>query len=52
MLRFRPTGQFDKDMKTVAKRGLDLDLLDDVLERLRRGERLPQRFKDHILVGK
>ena len=51
-LRFRPTGQFDKDMKVLARRGLDLDLLEDVVERLRRRERLPRRFQDHSLVGK
>ena len=52
MLRFRPTGQFDKDMKAIVRRNLEVDLLEDVVERLRRGERLPQRNKDHALVGK
>jgi mRNA interferase YafQ len=51
MLHFTPTKQFNKDMKTVAKRGLDLDLLDRVIERLLAGDRLPKKYRDHALVA-
>ncbi|MDR2974840.1 MAG: type II toxin-antitoxin system YafQ family toxin [Propionibacteriaceae bacterium] len=52
MLHFRPTRQFDKDMKTVSKRHLNIDLLEEVVQRLAGGQKLPDRYRDHLLVGK
>ena len=51
-LRFKSTGQFDRDMRTAAKRGLDIAMLQDVIEQLLRRERLPRRLSDHALEGK
>ncbi len=41
--------QFRKDLKSVAKRGLDLRLLQNVIDLLRSGQELPMRNKDHQL---
>lgn len=43
--------QFRKDLKTVPKRGLDLRLLQNVIDMLRNGQELPARNKDHQLSG-
>lgn len=45
------TTQFKKDYKLAIKRHLDIDLLDDVVRALSRGETLPEKNKDHALPG-
>lgn len=45
------TKAFDRDVKRLAKRGLDLELLWSVIEGLRTGQRLAARHKDHPLTG-
>lgn len=45
------SNRFKKDLKTAAKRGYNLDLLDDVVGRLANREMLPERFRDHDLTG-
>lgn len=45
------TTQFKKDYKSALKRHLDIDLLDDIIRTLSRGETLPQKNKDHDLSG-
>lgn len=35
----------------MKKRGLDLTLLDDVVDDLRQGKALDEKYKDHILKG-
>lgn len=45
------TTQFKKDYKLARKRHLDISLLDDVIRALSRGEKLPERNKDHSLSG-
>ena len=47
----RPTSRFVKDLKRVQKRGYDISLLADVIKKLADGEELPQKDKDHALVG-
>ena len=47
----RPTSRFVKDLKRVHKRGYDISLLADVIKKLADGEELPQKNKDHALVG-
>lgn len=47
----RPTSRFVKDLKRVQKRGYDISLLADVIKKLADGEELPQKNKDHALVG-
>lgn len=45
------TTQFKKDYKLALKRHLDIELLDNVIRILSRGEMLPERNKDHALTG-
>lgn len=45
------TTQFKKDYKLARRRGLNIDLLKDVVTRLANGEPLDPRHKDHPLSG-
>jgi len=45
------TSKFKKDYKTMIKRNLDINLLDDVIRILARGDELPQQYNDHSLSG-
>lgn len=45
------TAQFKKDYKLALKRKLNIDLLDNIIRALSRGEMLPARNKDHALSG-
>jgi len=45
------TGQFKKDLKSAIKRGYDMNLLNDVVDLLAKGQSLPARYKDHLLSG-
>lgn len=45
------TTQFKKDYKLALKRHLDIELLDNLIRVLSRGETLPEKNKDHALTG-
>ena len=45
------TNQFRKDYKQAIKRGLKIELLDDIIRKLARGEELPEKNRDHALTG-
>lgn len=45
------TNQFKKDYKLALKRHLDIQLLDDIIRKLSKGEQLPEKNKDHALTG-
>ena len=45
------TNQFKKDYKLAQKRHLDVDLLDNIIRTLSRGELLPEKNRDHALTG-
>lgn len=47
----KPTSQFKKDYKLAIKRGLKMNLLEEVITTLAMGEPLPECNKDHILTG-
>jgi len=47
----RRTSQFKKDYKRAAKRGHDMQKLDDAIELLAESGELPPEYKDHNLVG-
>ena len=51
MLKLLSSNQFKKDLKLLAKRKLDLSLLDEIVEKLIRQEPLPKKNKDHALTG-
>ena len=45
------TTQFKKDYKLAMKRGLNIDLLDKIIAQLAMGEPLPEKNRDHALLG-
>lgn len=47
----KPTTQFKKDFKLAIKRGLQIELLEDIIAALSMGETLPAKNKDHALTG-
>ena len=46
------TNQFKKDYKIIKKRGYDINKLKEVINMLIKGEKLPERYREHILQGK
>ena len=51
MYRVKMTSAFKKGYKRMAKRGMDMSLLEDVIEKLRMGETLDAKHKVHPLKG-
>ncbi len=51
MLELVTTTAFRKDLKLAKKRGYDLYLIEVVLDMLLEEQILPERYKDHALVG-
>lgn len=51
MLEVVLSNRFKKDLKLAAKRGYNLDLLENVVDTLARGEKLTEKFRDHELIG-
>lgn len=51
MLNVIYSGQFKKDYKKCIKRGLDMDLLKNVVAILSIPEPLPPKNRDHFLTG-
>lgn len=51
MLELVTTTAFRKDLKLAKKRGYDLSLIEVVLDMLLEEQTLPERYKDHALVG-
>ena len=45
------TTSFSKDLKRIKKRGYDLSLMNEVVNLLKNGEPLPEKYKDHALTG-
>lgn len=45
------TTRFKKDYKLALKRNLNIELLDEIIRALSRGETLPEKNKDHELTG-
>ena len=50
-LGLRKTRQFEKDLKRMAKRGMPLRELETVIDRLLDQTPLPEKHRDHPLVG-
>ncbi|MDO5329756.1 MAG: type II toxin-antitoxin system YafQ family toxin [Coriobacteriia bacterium] len=46
------TSDYKKSFKKIKKRGLDITLLNEVIDKLRRGKKLESKYKEHILTGK
>lgn len=51
MYHLKFTSEYKRAYKRMKKRGANLALLDDVVDRLRRGEVLEARYRDHALSG-
>ena len=51
MLIVKYTNLFKKDYKLMKKRGLNLELLKEVVNMLANNQTLPDKYKDHYLVG-
>jgi mRNA interferase YafQ len=52
MRTIRYSGQFKKDARLMGRRGLEMNKLRAVIERLVNEEELEARYKDHPLQGK
>ena len=51
MYEVKFTTAFKKSYKLMKKRGLDISLLDDAVDKLRQGIPLEEKYKDHGLSG-
>jgi len=51
-MELKTTSQFRKDYKRCRKRGLNMKLLQEVVDKLLAGEQLEDRYRDHGLFGK
>lgn len=51
LLTVKYSNIFKKDYKLMKKRGLDLKLLQDVVDMLANNTKLPEKYKDHPLGG-
>ena len=47
----KPTNKFRREYKLMAKRGLDMSLLDEIITKLSQGVPLPEKNRDHSLTG-
>lgn len=46
------SGKFKKSLKAARKRGLDISLLESIVDKLLLGIPLEKKYKDHALKGK
>ncbi len=46
------TGKFKKSLKLAKKRGLNISLLEEVVNILQSGEEFDKKYRDHELKGK
>lgn len=51
MYQVKFTSTFKKSYKRIKKRGLEMTLLDEVIEKLRLGQTLEEKYRDHELKG-
>lgn len=51
MYQVKFTSAYKKGYKLMKKRGLDISLLDDVVDKLRQGISLEKKYRDHELKG-
>lgn len=52
MLDLYFTNKFKKDYKLMEKRGYNMNLIDDIIRRLSKGEPLFRENHNHLLQGK
>lgn len=51
MLKIKYHISFKKDYKKIIKRGYNIKLIEDIIQKLARGEQLSEKNKDHPLSG-
>ena len=51
MMEIKTTSKFKKDLKQAKKKGLNIALLQKVVDDLAAGKKLDERHHDHALVG-
>ncbi len=51
-LEVKYSGKFKKGLKLAAKRGLDISLLEEVVEQIRNRIPLAEKYQDHSLKGR
>lgn len=51
MLKIRYHTSFKKDYKRAIKRGYNAKLMEEIIQKLAKGEQLPEKNKDHPLSG-
>ena len=51
MLTVKYHNQFTKDLKLMKKRGLNIELLHEVVRMIANQEKLLDKYKDHFLTG-
>lgn len=51
MYEVRFISSYKRSYKLMKKRGLDLSLLDNVVDTLRQGKPLAEKYRDHSLTG-
>lgn len=51
MLTVKYSNLFKKDLKLMKKRGLDINLLKEIVEKLANNEKLPEQNRDHFLTS-
>ncbi len=51
MLKIKYHTSFKRDYKRIIKRGYDIKLLEDIIQKLANGEQLPEKNRDHNLSG-
>ena len=51
MLKIRSSNRFKRDLKSIAKRGYKLSLLEKVIDQLAQQNPLDERHHDHTLSG-
>ena len=49
--KLKESGQYRRDVKRAIKRGMNMKLLDEVVELLREDKTLPRKYNDHALQG-
>jgi mRNA interferase YafQ len=50
-MEIRTTSKFRKDLKLAKKKGLNIALLQEVVDALASGEKLSEKHRDHALTG-
>ena len=51
MLTIKYETTFKRDFKRIVKRGYNIKLLENVIEMLANEQTLPEKYRDHSLIG-